>query len=91
MHQRMALSSFQLCLSQVSTAPEVLKVRVLPIIFDILMVHKQVFLGVDNPNAEKIVGSCSSCSRGNLAPIRGIHCPLAYATFILSAAARCSS
>ncbi len=51
----MALSSFQLFLSQVSTAPEVLKVRVLQIIFDILMVHEGVFLGPDNPNGEKII------------------------------------
>ncbi|RDX45406.1 hypothetical protein OH76DRAFT_1420865 [Lentinus brumalis] len=53
--RRMALSSFQLFLSQVSTAPEVLKVRVLQIIFDILMVHEGVFLGPDNPNGEKII------------------------------------
>ena len=51
----MALSSFQLFLSQVSAAPEVLKVRVLQIIFDILMVHEQAFLSADNPNGEKIV------------------------------------
>ena len=51
----MALSSFQLFLSQVSTAPEVLKVRVLEIIFDILMVHEGAFLSADTSNGEKIV------------------------------------
>ncbi|KAI0699152.1 nuclear condensing complex subunit [Cerioporus squamosus] len=53
--RRMALSSFQLFLSQVSSAPEVIKVRVLQIIFDILMVHEGVFLAPDNPNGEKII------------------------------------
>lgn len=53
--QRMALSSFQLFLSQVQSAPEVLKVRVLQIIFDILMVHEGAFLGPGSPNGEKIV------------------------------------
>lgn len=51
----MALSSFQLFLSQVQSAPEVLKVRVLQIIFDILMVHEGAFLGPGSPNGEKIV------------------------------------
>ncbi|KAL1941783.1 hypothetical protein VTO73DRAFT_6783 [Trametes versicolor] len=53
--RRMALSSFQLFLSQVQSAPEVLKVRVLQIIFDILMVHEGAFLGPGSPNGEKIV------------------------------------
>ncbi|KAI0747199.1 nuclear condensing complex subunit [Daedaleopsis nitida] len=53
--RRMALSSFQLFLSQVSTAPEVLKVRVLQIIIDILMVHEGAFLGPETPNGEKII------------------------------------
>ena len=44
----MALSSFQLFLSQVQSAPEVLKTRVLQIIFDILMAHERDFLGGDN-------------------------------------------
>ncbi|KAI8971320.1 nuclear condensing complex subunit [Trametes punicea] len=53
--RRMALSSFQLFLSQVQAAPEVLKIRVLQIIFDILMVHDDAFLGPGSPNGEKIV------------------------------------
>ncbi|KAI0824958.1 nuclear condensing complex subunit [Trametes gibbosa] len=53
--RRMALSSFQLFLSQVQSAPEVLKIRVLQIIFDILMVHEGAFLGPGSPNGEKIV------------------------------------
>ncbi|KAH9848970.1 nuclear condensing complex subunit [Lenzites betulinus] len=53
--RRMALSSFQLFLSQVQSAPEVLKIRVLQIIFDILMVHEGAFLGPGSPNGEKII------------------------------------
>lgn len=53
--QRMAKSSFQLFLSQVSTAIEPLKVRVLEIIFDILMVHERFFLKDAPENGEKIV------------------------------------
>ncbi|KAJ8457735.1 hypothetical protein ONZ51_g11351 [Trametes cubensis] len=53
--RRMALSSFQLFLSQVQSAPEVLKIRVLQIIFDILMVHEGAFLGPGSPNGDKIV------------------------------------
>lgn len=45
MLQRMALSSFQLFINQVQAAPELLKVRVLKIVFDILMVHEGEFLG----------------------------------------------
>ena len=51
----MASSSFQLFLGQVVTAPEVLKLRVLQINFDILMVHKGVFLGSGTENEEKII------------------------------------
>jgi hypothetical protein len=40
----MALNSFQLFLGQIQTAPEVLKIRVLQIVFDILMVHEADFL-----------------------------------------------
>lgn len=43
--QRMALNSFQLFLTQVQSAPEVLKTRVLQIIFDMLMVHEADFMG----------------------------------------------
>ncbi|KAI9511024.1 nuclear condensing complex subunit [Russula earlei] len=42
--RRMALNSFQLFLSQVQTAPEVLKLRVLQVVFDVLMVHESDFL-----------------------------------------------
>ena len=41
----MALNSFQLFFSQVQSAPEVLKTRVLQIMFDMLMVHEADFLG----------------------------------------------
>ncbi|PIL28240.1 hypothetical protein GSI_09652 [Ganoderma sinense ZZ0214-1] len=53
--RKMASSSFQLFLQQVKSAPEVLKVRVLQIIFDILMVHEGVFLGPNSTNNEKII------------------------------------
>lgn len=39
----MALSSFQLFLSQVQTAPEDLKLRVLQVIFDLLIMYDQEF------------------------------------------------
>jgi hypothetical protein len=45
----MALNSFQLFLSQVQSAPEILKMRVLQIVFDILMVHEGEFLGREGP------------------------------------------
>jgi len=41
----MALASFQLFLAQIQSSPEVLKIRVLQIVFDILMVHEGEFLG----------------------------------------------
>jgi condensin complex subunit 3 len=41
----MALNSFQLFINQVQSAPELLKIRVLKIVFDILMVHENEFLG----------------------------------------------
>ncbi|KAI9569794.1 hypothetical protein HD554DRAFT_2087429 [Boletus coccyginus] len=41
----MAFSSFQLCLPQVRSSLEVLKTRVLQIVFDMLMVHEESFLG----------------------------------------------
>lgn len=41
----MALNSFQLFINQVQAAPELLKIRVLKIVFDILMVHEGEFLG----------------------------------------------
>lgn len=53
--RRMALNSFQLFLSQIQAAPEVLKIRVLQIVFDILMVHEGDFLGRSNAGGERIV------------------------------------
>jgi hypothetical protein len=40
----MALNSFQLFLSQVQTVPEVLKLRMLQVVFDVFMVHEGEFL-----------------------------------------------
>ncbi|KAG1728449.1 nuclear condensing complex subunit [Suillus lakei] len=53
--RRMALNSFQLFLGQVQTAPEVLKIRVLQIVFDILMVHENDFLSNVGGASERIV------------------------------------
>ncbi|TFK48905.1 ARM repeat-containing protein [Heliocybe sulcata] len=53
--RRMALNSFQLFLSQVQAAPELLKTRVLQIVFDILMVHDRDFLGNDAVAGDRIV------------------------------------
>ncbi|KAL4248656.1 CND3 (condensin subunit 3) family protein [Abortiporus biennis] len=53
--RRMALNSFQLFLSQVQSAPEILKMRVLQIVFDILMIHQKEFLGPNSPHRERIV------------------------------------
>ncbi|KAI6131286.1 nuclear condensing complex subunit [Pisolithus croceorrhizus] len=53
--RRMALNSFQLFLSQIQAAPEVLKIRVLQIVFDILMVHEGDFLGRSNTGGERII------------------------------------
>ena len=39
------MNSFQLFINQVQAAPDLLKVRVLKIVFDILMVHESEFLG----------------------------------------------
>lgn len=41
----MALSSIQLFLSQVQSAPEELKLRVLQVIFDLLFLYDQDFFG----------------------------------------------
>ena len=47
----MAVNSFLLFIGQIRPAtPEVLRIRVLQIIFDILMVHDRDFLGPDNVN-----------------------------------------
>ena len=44
----MAINSFQLFVNQLQSAPEVLKMRVLQIVFDILMVHDSAFLSQGN-------------------------------------------
>jgi condensin complex subunit 3 len=46
----MALNSFQLFMSQIQSSPEVLKMRVLHIVFDILMLHEGEFLGKEGDN-----------------------------------------
>lgn len=48
--QRMAINSFQLFVGQIQSAPELLKIRVLQIVFDILMVHDAHFIGPASPN-----------------------------------------
>ncbi|KAH7887136.1 nuclear condensing complex subunit [Phlebopus sp. FC_14] len=53
--RRMALNSFQLFLSQIQAAPEVLKIRVLQIVFDIMMVHEGDFLGKSGVGGERII------------------------------------
>ncbi|KAA1474990.1 ARM repeat-containing protein [Dentipellis sp. KUC8613] len=53
--RNMARNSLQLFLSQVQTAPENLKVRVLQVVFDVLMVHDADFLAKDSPQAERMV------------------------------------
>ncbi|KAI0941839.1 hypothetical protein AcV7_002413 [Taiwanofungus camphoratus] len=53
--RRMALNSFQLFLSQIQSAPEVIKISVLQIVFDILMVHEGDFLGPGSANGDRIV------------------------------------
>ncbi|KAG6907366.1 hypothetical protein DXG01_009187 [Tephrocybe rancida] len=54
--KNMALSSFQLFLSQVQTAPEELKIRVLQVIFDLLIMYDQDFFARSDDIAQKIVG-----------------------------------
>lgn len=41
----MALSSFQLFLNQIQPAPDMLKLKVLQAVFDLLIVYDQEFLG----------------------------------------------
>lgn len=55
--QSMALSSFQLFLSQVKSAPESLRLKVLRIIFDILMTYEHDILN----GAEGIVRVAFAC------------------------------
>lgn len=54
----MALSSFQLFVSQVQSAPEELKAQVLQAIFDLLFLYNQEFLG----RSEDVVRLCSSAA-----------------------------
>ena len=56
-HQRMAINSFQLFLGQIQSAPGILKIRVLQIVFDILMVHEGEFLGKGSANVNFVFGS----------------------------------
>jgi len=49
----MALSSFQLFLSQVQTSPDELKLKVLQVVFDLLMVYGEEFFG----RSEQIVST----------------------------------
>lgn len=53
--KNMALSSFQLFVSQVQSAPEELKVRVLQVIFDLLFLYNQEFLGRSEDITKRIV------------------------------------
>ena len=55
----MALNSFQLFLSQVQTAPDELKLKVLQVVFDLLMVYDQEFFG----RSEEIVSDPPACIR----------------------------
>jgi len=48
----MALSSFQLFLSQVQSAPDDLKLKVLQVVLDLLIMYDQEFFG----RSEDIVG-----------------------------------
>lgn len=54
----MAMSSFQLFLSQVKSAPEALRLKVLQVVFDILMTYEKDLLG----GAEEIVSYTLSWS-----------------------------
>lgn len=56
--QNMAMSSFQLFLSQVKSAPEALRLKVLQVVFDILMTYEKDLLG----GAEEIVSYTLSWS-----------------------------
>ncbi|KAF8155928.1 nuclear condensing complex subunit [Crassisporium funariophilum] len=57
--KNMALSSFQLFLSQAQNAPAELKVQVLRIILDLLIMYDQEFFG----KSEDIVSFCTSATR----------------------------
>ncbi|KAF8069093.1 nuclear condensing complex subunit [Lyophyllum atratum] len=53
--KNMALSSFQLFLGQVQSAPEELKLRVLQVIFDLLIMYDQEFFVRSDDIAQKII------------------------------------
>ncbi|THH04391.1 hypothetical protein EW145_g5552 [Phellinidium pouzarii] len=53
--RRMALNSFQLFLQQVQQSPEMLKLRILHIVFDIMMVHEGDFLGNAGVGGDRVV------------------------------------
>ncbi|KAI0063895.1 hypothetical protein BV25DRAFT_1823946 [Artomyces pyxidatus] len=53
--RRMALGSFQLFLGQVQAAPEVLKIRVLQVVFDVLMVHEGDFLAKASVGGDRVI------------------------------------
>jgi Nuclear condensing complex subunits, C-term domain len=46
--QRLALSSIQLFFSQIPSSPEVLKLSILHVVFDMLMVHEHDLLAKDD-------------------------------------------
>ncbi|KAG6812899.1 hypothetical protein H0H92_015634 [Tricholoma furcatifolium] len=54
--KNMALSSLQLFLGQVQSAPEELKVRVLQVIFDLLFMYEYDFFSRSDDIAQKIIG-----------------------------------
>ncbi|KAF5379027.1 hypothetical protein D9615_006072 [Tricholomella constricta] len=53
--KNMALSSFQLFLGQVQSAPENIKLRVLQVIFDLLIMYEQEFFARSEDIAQKII------------------------------------
>ncbi|TCD66080.1 hypothetical protein EIP91_001838 [Steccherinum ochraceum] len=53
--KNMAMSSFQLFLNQVQSAPEELKLKVLQVIFDILMVYEEELLRRNKDIADRII------------------------------------
>ncbi|OCH86273.1 hypothetical protein OBBRIDRAFT_248641 [Obba rivulosa] len=53
--KNMAMSSFQLFLNQVQSAPEELKIKVLQVVFDMLMVYEQELLRRSDRLAENII------------------------------------
>lgn len=58
----MAASSFQLFVAQIQSGPEAVKTRVLQIIFDVLMVHENEFLGQEGENVNPILDALLFCT-----------------------------